>query len=108
MSGTMRVAFDMDGVLADLHGAYVRAARELFPAIDAAVLQSPNAGASPPTEEDDQPSDEVPPTDTRPELTRHQSQAVWRQLCATPNFWETLDEIEPGAIARLSALAVER
>ena len=45
----MRVAFDLDGVLADLHGAYVRAARELFPAIDAAVLQSPSAGASPPS-----------------------------------------------------------
>ena len=35
----MRIAFDMDGVLADLHTAFIRAAVELFPELDPAALE---------------------------------------------------------------------
>ncbi len=107
----MRVAFDLDGVLADLHGAYSRTARELFPGLDAGLLASSKL-ESPPSPNDDKSDDkeesEVPQVDMAPTLTRQQNRAVWHRLSETPNFWETLDEIEPGAIRRLSDLALER
>ena len=103
----MRVAFDLDGVLADLHGAYARAARELFPVLDPVLLASPSTGASPPAAESDEVK-EAPEAESQPLLTPQQSQAVWKRLCAATNFWETLDEIEPGAVARLHSLATER
>lgn len=105
----MRIGFDLDGVLADLHGAYSRQARELFPALDAATLASPSAGASPPEEGAEPPGEEVPgPAEARPLLTRQQASAVWDHLCRTENFWETLAEIEPGALARLWELTQAR
>lgn len=103
----MRVAFDLDGVLADLHGAFSRTARELFPSLDEKVLASPSTGASPPMGESDEPV-EIPEADTKPELSRSQVNAVWGRLTSTENFWESLQEIEPGAIARLHGLTMER
>ncbi|MCC7007759.1 MAG: hypothetical protein IT184_02990 [Acidobacteria bacterium] len=105
----MRLAFDLDGVLADLHGAYARAARALYPDLDPAALASPSTGASPPPDERDTPK-EAPEVevDSRPALTRQQSHLVWKHMCAQPNFWETLDEIEPGAVARLYELSAAR
>jgi len=44
----MRIAFDMDGVVADLHASYVRAALRLFPQLDRAAIATANVGASPP------------------------------------------------------------
>jgi hypothetical protein len=107
----MRVAFDLDGVLADLHGPFVRAARQLFPAIDPSLIGAADVGASPPDEEERAPLQDAPPiaTSGRSEpLTRRQSDAIWRTLSATENFWEGLKEIEEGMIARLSALSEER
>jgi hypothetical protein len=104
----MRIGFDLDGVLADLHGAYVRAARDLFPAIDTALLASPVVVASPPGEDVSDAAADTAAIGPLPELTRAQSRQVWDRLTSRPDFWETLDEIEPGAIARLAALADER
>ena len=44
----MRVAFDLDGVLADLHKAYAQAAVKLFPEFDRASIDRADVGASPP------------------------------------------------------------
>ena len=104
----MRVAFDMDGVLADLHTPFVRAAATLFPALDAAAIGSADVGASPPDDDADAASLEEPPQQLNVPLTRRQSDAVWRHLAAQENFWESLHEIEPGIIARLATLADER
>lgn len=41
-------------------------------------------------------------------LTERQQSRLWRELREQPNFWETLNEIEPGAVARLAVLAEER
>jgi hypothetical protein len=40
--------------------------------------------------------------------TSRDRQQLWKRLRCTDNFWETLDEIEPGGVARLAALAAER
>jgi hypothetical protein len=107
----MRIAFDLDGVLADLHTPFVRAATRLFPELDPAVIGAADVGASPPPDSDPmagEPQDSLAPPVQHVALTRRQSEAVWRQLVATENFWETLDEIEPGAIASLARVADER
>jgi hypothetical protein len=102
----MRIAFDLDGVLADLHTPFVRTALRLFPELEPAVVQSGDpAGTSVPAADSEE---GIPPVLPGLNLTRRQSDAVWKQLAGTENFWESLDEIEPGAIARLAALADER
>jgi hypothetical protein len=104
----MRLAFDLDGVLADLHGAYARAARALYPDIDPAALASPAMGASPPAEGDSPKEAPAVEVDVRPALSRQQSQAVWKHMCSQPNFWESLEEIERGAVAKLYELSTAR
>jgi hypothetical protein len=106
----MRIAFDLDGVLADLHGAFAKAAIRKFPDLDSRTLTSPEVGASPPDAEEfptEEPVAPALPVTTLP-LTRAQSAAVWRELSSIDNFWETLDEIEPGMTRRLAVLAEER
>ncbi len=104
----MRIAFDLDGVLADLHTPFTRAVARLFPELDSSSIRAADIGASPPDEEQVE-VHEAPPTPAQPvPLTSQQSDAVWRHLAGIENFWESLDEIEPGAIARISALAEER
>jgi hypothetical protein len=104
----MRLAFDLDGVLADLHTPFVRTAVRLFPELDSSAIGTADIGASPPDTEEVR-ADEAP-APPRPDvsLTRRHSDAVWRTLAATDNFWEGLTEIEPGAIRRLAAIADER
>jgi hypothetical protein len=105
----MRIAFDLDGVLADLHGAFAATALRLFPELDTAVLKESEIGASPPAEEGGEPSIVArPKTHGELPLSSRQSDAVWKTLSAMPDFWETLGEIEPGMIKRLAALADER
>jgi hypothetical protein len=115
----MRVAFDLDGVLADLHAEFARTALRLFPELDARTVTSPEVGSSPPEdvagEEPGQEPGSESGADAMPDptlstlaLLRRQTDAVWRQLGATENFWENLAEIEAGAIARLFSLAEAR
>jgi hypothetical protein len=104
----MRLAFDLDGVLADLHTPFVRTAIRLFPELDPAAIGAADIGASPPDTEDVHAEDAPPAPIRSVPLTRRQSDAVWRTLAATDNFWESLSEIEPGAIRRLAQLADER
>jgi hypothetical protein len=107
----MRIAFDLDGVLADLHTPFVRVAAKLFPELDVAALAAADLGASPPADSGattDEGGEALLPTLPSVTLNRRQSDQVWREIAATSNFWETLGEIEPGAIAKLAAIADAR
>ncbi len=103
----MRIAFDMDGVLADLHAAYAQAAVKLFPELDRSTIDRADVGASPP-EPAAELQDGVPEPVAPVAVSRRQSEAIWARLTSTENFWETLDEIEPGVIARLAHVADEK
>jgi hypothetical protein len=106
----MRIAVDLDGVLADFHTPFVRTAIGLFPDLDPTLMKSADVGASPPGELDDAPvgaNGSVLPLGSL-SLTQRQSETVWRQIASVENFWETLDEIEPGSIASLARLADAR
>src|SRR6187551_3204273 len=104
----MRIAFDLDGVLADLHSAFARTAISLYPELDRSSMAAPELGASPPVD-DEEAETEVPeapplPGSALPPLDRRQQDAVWKRLRATEDFWEGLTEIEAGAIRRLAVL----
>jgi hypothetical protein len=103
----MRIGFDLDGVLADLHTPFVQMAVRLFPTLDARVVSTADIGASPPDETHEPPTESPgPPPDVA--VNREQMDAVWRALTATTDFWEGLKEIEAGAITRLAKLADAR
>ena len=102
----MRLAFDLDGTIADLHGALAREARRLFPGTDPGAL--PRSAPSPDQSEEashDGAEDGPGPTAA---LSSRQQRELWQAVCARENFWETLDEIEPGALTRLSHLVQHR
>jgi hypothetical protein len=100
----------MDGVLADMKAALRHHAIELFGADQTPRPSSASvddADVPAPTQRDD----EVPgsePVVSPLELTSREQQLLWRHVRGVEGFWETLDEIEPGAVARLQALAQER
>ena len=104
----MRIAFDMDGVLADLQTVYVQTAIKLFPELDRAAMAAPVAGAS--LRDDESTSDEAAIVDPTAGVvvSRRQSAAIWAHVGGVENFWQGLAEIEAGAIARLAEVAEER
>ncbi len=106
----MRIAFDMDGVLADLHQPFVQAALKLYPSLDASAIGAADIGASPPDDTADEKKSHAAPAPPAASvaLSSRQSDAVWKHLSSIENFWETLTEIDDGAIRRLATLADER
>jgi hypothetical protein len=76
----LRIGCDLDGTLADLDSAFQREAERLF-------------GAG----------------ETEPSVRgRRRLRALWTHVTATENFWTTLAEAEPGAVARLADAAATR
>jgi hypothetical protein len=98
----MRLGFDLDGTVADLQGALALEARHLFPGVDPGTLPRSIAPQT------DGASTAEPPAFSMSALSQRQQRELWDAACARTNFWETLQEIEPGSLARLSRLARER
>src|SRR4029453_19150632 len=101
---SLRLGFDMDGVVADLNAALVREAMRLFPGVELRI--GADGSVAPPAPDPDAP--EVDPSELTPAslpLTRRQERHLWDEVRQIENFWETLDETEPGIIRRLADLA---
>ena len=108
----LRIAFDLDGTLADLDSALDRIAEELFPdAAGGLATPNPQPPESPAPDHEANgltPEEEqLEPPEVRA-LTRRQQMRIWDTVRGTTNFWETLDETEPGIVARIAAIADER
>jgi hypothetical protein len=110
----MRLGFDLDGTVADLQAALAREAAALFPDVDPSSLPRSLSPTAPSGDDRNtaQPSG-APPAATDTVLTAgmlsaRQQRELWKAACNRANFWETLEEIEPGALARLWRLAGER
>jgi hypothetical protein len=128
---SLRIAFDCDGVIADLDSALADITTRLFGDLPEAEPETsaeppgtaPAAAAQPaspapvgeggtatPLPTDDGPTaeeEQVEPARFRA-LTRRQQHDLWEEVRKTENFWESLEETEPGIIARLAQLAKER
>jgi hypothetical protein len=107
----MRLGFDLDGTVADLHSALTLEARRLFPDIDPAAIPNsaaPGTGpAAPETSPDAGSEQSEEQALSFGSLSSRQQREIWNAVCDRENFWETLDEIEPGALARLYSLVQE-
>jgi hypothetical protein len=118
----LRIAFDLDGVLADMESELVRQAHILFGTsmkgqLDLRAVE--DAKAIEPV--DDFRVDAAPEsqtlaeslTDNAPALVRlnmtwRQQRRLWRHVESIDGFWERLREIEPGTLQRLAAIATDR
>ena len=116
---SLRIGIDLDGVLADMQTALRREAEALFgprsPARDPQAdvqaeqiaeaareaLEEGEAGADAGEEE------EAAPPEPQP-LTMRQQRKLWKHVARIDGFWEGLEEIERGTVARFAALATER
>jgi len=117
----------MDGVLADMDGALARIAEQefgvktkiAFPDEDAAagklavdqVSSRGHAHEAPdkvPGKAAGKPSDDRPAgydTAVLANLNARQQSRLWKRVRGTRNFWETLEECEPGAVRHIQKLA---
>lgn len=107
---SLRVAFDLDGTIADMQAVLRREAERLFaepaPDVDAApAADTASAGeksATPPAE----------PRSVRVfselTLTARQQSMLWEQVRRTENFWSGLPEMTPGIVARIAQTARDR
>jgi hypothetical protein len=122
----LRIAFDLDGVLADMESELVHQAELLFGEQMTQQLQAQaDADKAPPSlppgAEPDGPSEhalrgrpaaEAATEDLLPlsklQMTVRQQSRLWRHVETIDGFWESLQETEPGIVARLATLAAER
>lgn len=108
----LRVGFDLDGTVADMHAALRDAARALFgtdvssqgapdgePLAKATDVEVAASGTGEPLP--------IPALDHL-RLTPRQRRRLWDHVMAIENFWTTLPELEPGVIARIARTATER
>lgn len=92
---SLRIAFDLDGVLADMDGALRREASRLGIGSEEATVQGKTA-----------PSDDSAPSIAG--MSDREQQSLWAAVRQIENFWVTLDELEPDSVRRLDALAAAR
>ena len=117
---SLRIAFDCDGVVADLDSALAEIVTRLFgeaPPVEVPPVDEPAAEQEATAPDADAPAAEAPPSDGPTEeeiqaaparfrtLTRRQQHDLWEAVRNTENFWESLQETEPGIVARLATLA---
>jgi len=104
MQSALRIAFDMDGTLADLSSAYAEVEERLFGAVDI------DAKHPEPEAREAEQHDLERRADDRRALSRmasHQRERVWSVIEDTPNFWTTLKPLENGAVQKLYDLTGE-
>ena len=110
---SLRLACDLDGTVADMDAALQREAQRLFgPDVDLHAASAPLLESAEDVErelssESADGSVAALPSEAsvnRP-LTRGELRQLWAHVGRIENFWCSLGEIEPGALARLAALA---
>lgn len=112
----LRIGFDLDGVFADMESALVRCATDVFGEAMIARLQERAKEDSETTaSEADGAADsgggtvaENTPPILRIKMTPRQTTRLWRHVETVENFWQDLQEIEPGSLARLADIATGR
>ena len=96
---TLRIGFDMDGVLADFASAYHEVEVELFG-------QAGQIPADAPEEEEERHSPGTEAPAAAADGFRHdrrRREAIWQRIQSTPDFWARLAPIENDAVRRVHA-----
>lgn len=96
----LRIAFDLDGVLADFESVYRRLAEDLFGEVPASAAPAERSAEEAATERGDRDRPTVAPP-----LESWQENEVWQEIEGTENFWMSLEPHEPGVLARIQELA---
>ena len=98
----------MDGVLADMDATLARLAEQEFGVTADGVPPGAESGPQQAAAGEDD-TDAPPPYDLAllNALTARQQSRLWQRVRDTRNFWETLDECEPGMVRRVQKLAHE-
>ena len=113
----LRIGFDLDGVLADMESELVRQSEILFGEpmtrrLQERAAEAGDAPALPDTAAADPGSPDAVPEFTPPvaqlNMTARQQRRLWHHVESIENFWEGLNELEPGVIQRLATLAIDR
>jgi len=115
----LRIGFDLDGVFADMESALIRSATGVFgEAMIARLQERANEDAAPDTTsttDTEGAADAAAPTvaDSTPpilriKMTPRQTGRLWRHVETIENFWQGLQEIEPGSLIRLAEIATAR
>ena len=119
----LRIGFDLDGVLADMDSELVRQSETLFGKpmtrrLQERAAEADDASAGDATVADeakaaadgtpDAAPDFAPASVAQLNMTSRQQRRLWHHVESIENFWERLDELEPGVIQQLASLAINR
>ncbi len=102
----LRIAFDMDGVLADMHAALALEAERMFGDHEAAAVEALEAALAGSASRN--PADVKHPGTPPLALTTQQIELLWQRVAGTRDFWDGLGETEQGIVSRLARLADDR
>ena len=98
-----RVAFDLDGTIADMHVVLRREAERLFGEAElSTVVEQSGAEAG----SADEPENVKVMAELH--LTGRQQMQLWEHVKTIENFWSGLPEMEPGIVARIAQAAMSR
>ena len=89
---SLRIGFDMDGVLADFGTAFQDIETRLF---------GQRSGQAP-----EQPEEEEERPERHLSETRRRRDQIWDEIRKTPDFWTTLRPIDPTAVARIHEMTL--
>jgi hypothetical protein len=100
----LRIAFDLDGTIADMHAVLHKEAERLFGAEALAKAAYEQQKAETATEDDSDSKKAM----AELHLTARQQTQLWDHVKTIENFWDILPELEPGIVARIADTAYKR
>jgi FMN phosphatase YigB (HAD superfamily) len=104
----LRVAFDLDGTLADMQQVLRREAAKLFPSARPLEKVTPAVHADTHKPADTAVDDATALTPPDLDLTSRQWARLWSHVRRIDDFWLSLPEIDEGIVAHIAKLAAAR